>query len=254
MSVKFICRLIMLAFLAALLPGCKDHDTPQKSNLRFADFLLPDHPVKVTLSGPEKKTINLVYGEATPAVRITEGKYRFRVITGNEKVILEQELGIGKQTNYTVTISGILLSSDSRKNPETLLTRLRKVAEGATAFPGNAAMPVMSVFLDRFEGNPDNAKLKAVHMAPGLDELDLYVKQKGKLKKLTTLEYPRPTEREYALPPGSYPVEIRYKSSEVVLYRGNVRLKAGRLTTLFIFGDPGEYPYKLKVNSLVYTE
>ncbi|HYW95922.1 MAG TPA: hypothetical protein VE870_10070 [Bacteroidales bacterium] len=240
-----------LLLLTLVSGGCQNKETKTYSEIRFIDFLLPNHALKMQISGPDETTLDMVYGEASAPVKLKEGIYRFRVLDGNDRVIIEKKLGIGKETSYTIAVSGILIPSDAGRNVKTLKTKLLEAAEGATANPDNAAMPVLNVFLDRFEGNPEKAKLKAVHLAPGLDDLELFIKKEDEFKKVASLSYPNATERDHSLPPGTYPAEIRYKSSSVVLYQGNVTLKAGHLTTLFIYGVPEAYPYKLAVKALI---
>ncbi len=83
-------------------------------------------------------------------------------------------------------------------------------------------------------------------MAPAISDVELYVKTKGKLKKITTLTYPKPSSREYSLKPGNHPIQLRFKNSEEILYSGEVNLPAGKLTTLFVFGKNTAYPYTLQ--------
>ncbi len=239
---------LFLTFVAALmLFGCHKKTEQSYSRIRFADFLLPAGSVNINVTGAMDTTFTLSYGEATGYARMPEGKYTIDYMTAGDSLVLHRELGIGKETKYTITISGI---AGPGPNARTLRMRLEEAAEGATARSPNAGMPITGVFLDRFEGSKDEGKLKIVHLAPGLTDLDIYLRKKDKFSKLTSLKYPHPSERNYALSPGSYPVEIRYKSSSLALYKGTVEIRPRELTTLYIFGNPGIYPYQLGVRSL----
>ncbi len=240
--------LIAILSMAFLLGGCSKHKN-SPSEVRFANFLLPAGRAKVVMDGATHREFSLAYGSATGYNDFAEGKYEVKFFSEDGRLVISKELGIGTGSKYTIAASGIIPENTSTP-VKTTKTRLLEIFEGATAHPGNANMAMGNVFFDRFEGSSDEAKLKAVHLAPALADIDLYIKKKEKLKKLTTVTYPAPSSRDYSLKPGTYDMELRLKSSEVVLYSGRVTVKSGELTTLLIYGKKAVYPYTLQVMQL----
>lgn len=236
--------LILITILGLLLPGCKNQPENKTSSIRFANFVVPTQEIKMVVKGPDTKEFNIKYGTLTSFTDFREGKYTFSVQTTNDSLILEKELGIGHGSKYTITISGIF--NHAVKKRKTLHTQLMEAFKGATAFSANAGMPVMQLYLDRFEGSPSEGKLKAILMAPAISDVELYVKTKGKFEKITTLVYPKPSSREYSLKPGSHSIQLRFKNSEEILYSGQLNLPPGKLTTLYVFGKNTAYPYTLQ--------
>lgn len=244
-TTKTVFHIVFTAFLMfAVLTGCQ-HKKAENDSIRFASFLLPPQNVKLTIEGPESEEVVLKYGQPTHYRKLPEGKYSFTVRDMNDALIIKKKMGIGTGSKYTMVSSGIIPKKTKGK-VKTLKTKLLETFEGATAGPANAGMPVMEVLLDRFEGSSSEAKLKVVHMGPALSALDIYIEKKGKMKKLSTVAYPKPSSRNYALKPGTYPVEIRFKASSAILYSGDVTLQPAELTTLFVFGKQSAYPHTLE--------
>ena len=237
-------RLLILLNFLGLLFGCKSQPENKSSSIRFANFLVPTQEIKVVVKGADTKEFNIPYGTITSFTNFNEGKYMFSVQSTGDSIILEKELGMGHGSKYTITVSGIF--NHAVKKRKTLHTQLMEAFKGATAFSANAGMPVMEVYLDRFEGSPSEGKLKAILMAPAIADVELYVKTKGKFKKITTLVYPKPSSREFTLKPGGHSIQLRFKNSEEILYSGEVNVPAGKVTTLFVFGKNSAYPYTLQ--------
>lgn len=231
-----IIGLLLLFVLCDGLTACDNTSHTVTSRIRIADFLLPDDHLELEITGPEHQKVDLNYGKVTPYLHLPEGTYELIFRDHRDSVILKKKLGIGMNASYTFSPAGIIPQGNWEQS-QTIMTRLTKAFEGAAAHPDNAMMPIMPVWLDRFEGDPKSGNLKIVHVAAGMTSLEVFIQKKGSWTKLTKLAYPRAGKREYPQKPGTYPVEVRYAGSDVVLFNGNVSIRKGVLTTLFIYRD-----------------
>lgn len=250
MKTNYLNRYIIIVLgFAILAGGCTKNDDNRESRLRFANFLLPSDRARVVMDGPSHQEFPLDYGKSTGYKKFSEGKYNLKVFTPDNRLIIQKELGIGTGSEYTICASGIIPENASAP-VRTTKTRLLEIFEGATAHPANAGMPMANIFLDRFEGSSQKAKLKAIHLVPALSGLDIYIKNKGEFSKLTTITYPEPSTRNYSLEPGTYTMQLRPESSEAILYAGRINVNAGELTTLVIYSKKSDFPYALQVLQL----
>lgn len=245
LNISFI-LVLGIAFLAG---GCTQKDGSRETRLRFANFLLPVDQARVVMDGPSHQEFSLDYGEVTGYKKFSEGRYELKVFTPDKRLIIQKELGIGTGSAYTICTSG-MIPENANAPVKTTRTRLLEIFEGATAYPANAGMPMANIFLDRFEGSSNKARIKAIQLAPGLSGIDVYIQMNGEFSKLTTISYPEPSSRNYSLDPGTYVVQLRPESSEVILYTGRIKVNAGELNTLIVYGKKSSYPYSLQMMQL----
>ena len=241
MKTKYI--LLLVGIL--LLFSC--HSSPQKpSKLRIGQFIFTDRPVEIifTKKGESSLQQQLKYTELTNYEPINSGTYTVEIKVENH-LLLKKKVGIGNNGIYTLMLYGILQEKPTT-NEKTSKTKLHEIVEGEEATMPNGNLPQFKILNDEFECGKDEAKIRWVHVAAGVEEISAVATSDKKTVSLSSLTYPKVSKTK-ALLPHQQKVNWTLKGSKVKVAQQQLAIQSQRLYTFFIMGIEGKYIDSLKV-------
>ncbi|VVU98814.1 MULTISPECIES: DUF4397 domain-containing protein [Mesonia] len=243
MNTKFITLLMGML----LLFSC--HSSEEKpSKLRIGQFMFTDLPVEITFTKKGKPSLQqqMKYTELSDYQPINSGTYTVEVKAENQ-LLLKKKIGIGTSGVYTLMLYGILQENPTT-NEKTTKTKLHEIVEGEEATTPNGNLPQLKVLNDEFECGKDEAKIRWVHLAAGVEEIsaEVFSNQETITKKLPSLTYPKLSQTK-ALSTFQYSVNWKLKGSKVNVAQEQLTIESQKLYTCFVVGIEGKYIDSLKV-------
>lgn len=238
-------KFITLFMGVLLLFSC--HSSQQKpSKLRIGQFMFTDGPVKIIFIKDGESTLQqqLKYTELTDYQSINSGTYTVEVKAENQ-LLLKKKVGIGNSGVYTLMLYGILQENPTT-NEKTSKTKLHEIVEGEEATMPNGNLPQFKILNDEFECGKDEAKIRWVHFAAGVEEISAVATSDKKTVSLSSLTYPKVSKTK-ALLPLQQKVNWKLKGSKVNVAQEQLAIQSQKLYTCFIMGIEGKYIDSLKV-------
>lgn len=241
MNTKFIT--LFMGML--LLFSC--HSSEEKpSKLRIGQFMFTDLPVEITFTKKGKPSLQqqMKYTELSDYQPINSGTYTVEVKAENQ-LLLKKKIGIGTSGVYTLMLYGILQENPTT-NEKTTKTKLHEIVEGEEATTPNGNLPQLKVLNDEFECGKDEAKIRWVHLAAGVEEISAEAISAEKTVPLSSLTYPKLSQTK-ALSTIQYSVNWNLKGSKVNVAQEQLTIEPQKLYTCFVVGIEGKYIDSLKV-------
>ncbi|MDX1761289.1 MAG: hypothetical protein R3218_03965, partial [Christiangramia sp.] len=184
-------KIFLTIAIIGLLLGCSS-SSKKDSKIRIGQFLFSEDPVEISFikKAENKNRKTLKYGELTNYEDLAPGTYTIEV-RSSEDLLLKKEIGIGIDGRYTLIINGIQ-KENQETNQKTTKMRLHEIVEGEEAIYANGNLPQLRILNDEFEVGKNEAKIRWIHLAPGVEAITAETKPKGnKTKSLSKLTYPK---------------------------------------------------------------
>lgn len=231
---------VMVIWMVLLVfSGC----TPKESGsarFRVGQFLLSTQSATITFySGEEeKKSLKLDYGQLSEYETI-KAKVYFIKVWADGKLLLEKELGMGRNGSYTLFLTGIPEKNQS-VNKESTTQKLHSIVEGSEGITANDYLPQLMVRNDFFTSEKNKGKLLAVHLMPGTVPLSVKLVNKDHKVQTTIFSYPKSSETKDVFP-GTYDVELHFNGSPQTVSLGKLQVEKAMLYSLCIIPDSIQY-------------
>ncbi|MUP45117.1 DUF4397 domain-containing protein [Gramella sp. BOM4] len=239
--IKITCVLLLILIVS----GCSN-SSEKTSRLRIGQFIFSDKPVEISFQKKDEKKLQkkLNYAELSDYQDLPSGVYKVEVTSENH-VILEEELGIGSSGMYTLILNGIL-KPGHKTNELSSSMRLHEIVEGEEAIYPNAYLPQMRVLNDEFEVGTNEAKIRWVHLAPGVASLSGESKQENKQVFKSSSSYPK-ASKNITIPPEKQEISWSLKGNKIPV--SNIQLKpdSQKLYTIFLIANRKDYLDSLKL-------
>ena len=242
MRIRIFLSIILIGFLA----GCSS-SSKKPSELRIGQFLFSEDPVEISFSSKNDKGIRktMKYGELNNYEKLEPGTYSAEVRVSG-KLLLKKKIGIGSGGRYTLIVNGIP-KENQKTNEKTSNMKLHEIVEGEEAIYANGNLPQMRIINDEFEVGKDEAKIRWIHLAPGVGELSAETKPIGeKAKSLSKLTYPKIT-KNFAVPVKSQESTWKLMGKKIAVAKKEITPESRYLYTFFIIANKGNYIDSLKV-------
>lgn len=235
--------IILLCFLTACTGSEK-----KKSQLRIGQFMINSKNVEVIIKkkGSEKISKNLPYKDITNYQEIESGTYKIEVFNAG-KIILNKEIGIGSDGTYTLIIYGIPIKSQEVDQQSTK-TKLLEIVQGSEVKSTNAYLPQLSILNDEFECGKNEAKIRWIHLSPGVDKLSAksHDIENGKTTNLSSLSYPK-ISKNIVLKPGRKKLTWSLKGKKIDVATKDMNISSSILYTAFVLGEKDSYINNLEI-------
>lgn len=232
---------ILLASLMSLFFGCGQNGERRPAQVRWGQFLLGGKAAHISLSrkGTELYSADLDYATLTEYRKYPSGTYSVSIKSGGRE-ILNKKVGLGTGGTYTLSIYGIPLKNQSSNQRSTAM-KLHRIVEGAAATTPNAYLPQLDIMDDYFASAKDKAKIRVVHLAPGVVPIKATVSVSGKGQVgFSAVSYPTITKNK-SIATGAADVELGLDSSDQMVDHEKLNIKAEQLYTLFVIPDKKKY-------------
>ncbi|HKJ48342.1 MAG TPA: hypothetical protein VJ973_04600 [Christiangramia sp.] len=238
-------KFFLLFLIISVLIGCESN--PEKpSQVRIGQFLFSDEPIDLTFKNKDDEVLNktLNYGDLTSYENLKSGIYDVE-ISLKDQVLLKKKIGIGTDGIYTLILNGFP-KENQKVNEKTGKMRLHEIVEGEEAIYPNGNLPQMRILNDEFECGKDEAKIRWIHLAAGVEEVNATVKTNSKSTDLSSLTYPK-LSKDFSISPEKNEVLWQLKGSAVEVSELDMNTKSNYLYTCFLIGKKGNYIDHLKV-------
>ena len=235
----------VLIILSILLISC-GKNSDNVSQLRMGQFLLESKNVRIILKkeNEEKYSEVLKYGDLTEYKEFETGNYEIEV-SNDGKTVLQKKFGIGKGGLYSLILYGIPQKNQA-VNFQSTKTKLLDMVKGTEARSANAFMPQFSILNDKFEIGSNEAKLRWVHLAPGVNEINAKGIQNSNETDLGKITYPE-TSEETVLKPLDVSLGWYLQDEKVQLAQKELKISASTLYTIFVVGNTESYLNNLEI-------
>lgn len=232
--------LLILPFMF-LFFGCGQKEEKKPARVRWAQFLLSNGAVHVSLSrqGRELYAKYLEYATLTDYNEYPAGQYVIRVKSGKRE-ILNKRIGLGTGGTYTLSLYGIPLKGQ-KTNQRSTAMELHQIVEGAAAKTPNAYLPQLDIMDDYFASAKNEAKIQLVNLAPGVESIKTSISRSGKEHvNFSAVRYPSIAKNK-SVGAGIADIVIKLDNSDQVLRLDTIAIHTERLYTLFVI--PGKKSY-----------
>lgn len=239
-------RSFLFSVIILIIFGCSSN-TKKPSQLRIGQFLFSKQPVELKFKKKDKIILEkkLSYGELTEYEALRSGIYDIEV-NYNENLVLKKKIGIGTKGVYTLIINGFP-QQGQEWNQKTMNMKLHEIVEGEEAIYPNGNLPQMRILNDEFECGKNEAKIRWIHLAAGVEKVNATAKTKdSKSTELSSLTYPRIT-KNFAVSPQPQHLVWKLKGGKVEVSNKELNIKPGYLYTCFLIGNEERYLDNLKV-------
>ncbi|MCG9971425.1 DUF4397 domain-containing protein [Christiangramia crocea] len=236
----------LLSVIILIIFGCSSN-TQKPSHLRIGQFLFAKESVELKFKKKDKIILskNLNYGDLTEYETISSGIYEVEVIY-NENLVLKKKIGIGTDGIYTLVMNGFP-QQDQKKNQKTTKMKLHEIVEGEEAIYPNGNLPQMRILNDEFECGKNEAKIRWIHLAAGVEKVNATAETKdSKSTDLSSLTYPRIT-KNFTVSPKPQILVWKLKGDKVEVSTKELNIKPDYLYTFFLIGNEEKYIDSLKV-------
>ncbi len=243
-KIKIILALIVVS---GFVTSCRQK-AQKPAHLRLGQFLISNTDATITI----KKNDTLIREESLSYPTLTDyhdlkpGIYTFTVSIG-DKTILQKDFGMGKGTFFTLCIFGIPDTSLSA-NYQTTKDQLHSVFAGTEAHTANGDLPKCEMLIDNFQKGPDEAQIRWLHLAPGLNALEATAVNENDSEDLSKADYAETIDNK-SLAPGTYEFSWNVDGSLRKLVRIEKDIESQKIYTFFVLGNRGTYSDSLQVIS-----
>ncbi len=238
-------RLFISLFFPLLFLACSKLEK-SPAEVRFGQFLVTEKPLHFKLVSESEKRIyfdqNLPYKKLTAYDTFPSGKYSLE-ISVEGKNILKKKFGLGNGAIYTIVTHG-LLPDKAETSQLTFSTKLHRITEGAEARTPNGFLPQCTLLDDKFETATDEAKLRYIHLAPGVSGLQGKWVTSSEQIDLPSLKYPK-ISRTKAITANQGTLQLYLKGGKIGVTSAAIPIKKEHLYTIFVLGKTSGY-----INSL----
>ncbi|MCL6217089.1 DUF4397 domain-containing protein [Zunongwangia pacifica] len=238
----------ILLFVGMLLLYSCNSSQKKPSKLRIGQFLFTDEPAEISFIRDGKSSLKqqMHYTELSDYQNLASGTYTVEVRSKNQ-LLLKKKVGIGTSGVYTLMVYGIM-QENPKTNEKTEKTRLHEIVEGEEATMPNGNLPQLKILNDEFECGKNEAKIRWVHLAAGVEEIsaEVFSNQETISKKLPSLTYPKMAKTK-ALSPLQQILNWKLKGSKVKVAEEQLSIQPQKLYTCFVLGIEGKYIDSLKV-------
>lgn len=233
--------------LLSLLIACTKPEK-QKSQLRIGQFMINSRNVEVFIKKKASTIISkkLQYQDLTDYNEIESGTYNIEVFNAGQ-IILKKEIGIGSDGTYTLIIYGIPVKSQEL-NQRSTKTKLLEMVQGSEVKSANAYLPQLSILNDEFECGKNEAKIRWVHLVPGVSKVSAKIHdiEQNKNTELSTLKYPD-ISKNMVLVPGRKKLNYSLDGNEINVASKDINISSSRLYTVFILGKEEHFISNLEI-------
>ncbi|MBW2961560.1 DUF4397 domain-containing protein [Mesonia aestuariivivens] len=238
-------KLISLVTALLLITSCVSTNK-KPAQLRIGQFLFTEKPIEIDFKKDNQSVVQqqMKYTELSTYKKLPSGTYTIEVKLEN-KLLLQKKVGIGTNGIYTLILYGIP-QEHPQTNEQTTTTKLHEIVEGEENNTSNGNLPQLKILNDEFECAPDEAKIRWIHLAAGVEEISAEATSTEKTVSLSSLTYPKITNTK-ALAPLQQKINWKLKGSKVKVAEKQLSIKPQLLYTAFILGIEGKYIDSLKV-------
>lgn len=233
--------------LLCLLTACTGSEK-KKSQLRIGQFMINSENTEVIIKkkGSVKISKKLQYKDLTDYDQVESGTYDIEVYNAGQ-IILKKTIGIGTNDTYTLIIYGIPVKSQEL-NQRSTKTKLLEMVQGSEVKSTNAYLPQLTILNDEFECGENEAKIRWIHLAPGVDKLSAKSRdiEQDKTTRLSTLGYPE-VSKNMVLSPGREKLTWSLKGKKVKVATKDIKTSSSILYTAFVLGEENSYISNLEI-------
>lgn len=231
--------------LSILLISC-GKKSEQTSQLRIGQFMFDSENVEIKLkkNNEEEYSENIKYGKLTEYKEFDSGTYEIEVLNDGKR-ILQKKFGLGNGGLFTLVIYGIP-QQEQVVNYQSTKAKLLEVVKGTEARSANSFMPQISILNDKFEIGKQEAKVRWLHLAPGVNSLNAKTIKNSDETDLGSIEYPATSEKK-VLKPGTYELGWFLEDKKVEVAHEELKISASTLYTIFVLGSENSFINDLKI-------
>ncbi len=232
-------KLIFLMALMVVFATCTPKEE-RPARFRVGQFLYSTDEATVALyeNDQEKFSLKLKYGTLSD-YRIIPANTYFVKVWADGRLLLEKKIGLGRNGRYTFLLTGIPEKNQS-VNKESVLTRLKAIAQGSEALTANDFLPQLIVQNDFFVKEKGKGSIRVSQLTPGAIPLSLRLRQNGTQKEIGSHGYPESSDTK-AENPGPYEVQLHLEGSPQSTSMGPLHIKEGILYSLYLIPNSDRY-------------
>ena len=232
-------KVVFIWMVVLVLSGCALKE-PGSARFRVGQFLFSTQNATITFYDEKKenKSLKLDYGQLSEYETIAAKVY-FIKVWADGKLLMEKELGMGRDGSYTLFLTGIPEKNQS-VNKESILHTLHTIVEGSEGITSNDYLPQLIVRNDFFTAEKNKGKLLAVHMMTGAMPLSLKLVNSDNKTETKTFSYPKSSEAR-DVSTGTYEVQLHFDGSPQTISLGKLQVENAILYSLCIIPDPKQY-------------
>lgn len=232
-------KIVFLLTLVVVFANCAPKEK-RPTRFRVGQFLFSTQKATVALyeNNQKKTSLELDYGKLSDYQSIAAKTYFVKVWADGE-LLLEKKIGLGRNDDYTLLLTGIPEKNQS-VNKESILTTLHSIAEGSEGITTNNFLPQLIIQNDFYVKENGKGKVRVSHLMPGTVPLSVKLGQKGTETGIGSKSYPESSETK-AIDPGSYKVQLHFDGSPQTTAMGQMNIEQGSLYSLYLIPDSDRY-------------